>query len=105
MQQVLLNLLRNAIAAMEASERREPVVSTRPAADNMIVISVADTGPGIDPRVTTKRRGMGIGLSISSTIIESHGGQITMRPNLGGGSIFRFTCGHAGGARGMTARR
>ena len=78
MQQVLLNLLRNAIAAMEASERREPVVSTRPAADNMIVISVADTGPGIDPRVTTKRRGMGIGLSISSTIIESHGGQITM---------------------------
>jgi len=66
----------------------------------MVAVSVADTGPGIDPRIasqlfqpftTTKREGMGIGLSISRTIIESHGGQITMEPNPGGGSIFRFT--------------
>jgi two-component system, LuxR family, sensor kinase FixL len=99
-QQVLLNLLRNAIEAMETSDRRELVVSTTPAADNMIAVSVADTGPGIDPQiasqlfqpfVTTKRQGMGIGLSISRTIIESHGGEITMKPNPGGGSIFRFT--------------
>jgi two-component system, LuxR family, sensor kinase FixL len=99
-EQVLLNLLRNAVEAMETSERRELVVSTKPAADNMIEVTVADTGPGIDPRVasqlfepfvTTKRQGMGIGLSISRTIIESHGGQITMEPNPGGGSIFRFT--------------
>jgi two-component system sensor kinase FixL len=99
-EQVLLNLLRNAIEAVEASDRRELVVSTTPAADNMIAVSVADTGPGVDPQiasqlfqpfVTTKRQGMGIGLSISRTIIESHGGQITMEPNPGGGSIFRFT--------------
>jgi two-component system sensor kinase FixL len=99
-EQVLLNLLRNAIEAVEASDRRELVVSTTPAAENMIAVSVADTGPGVDPQiasqlfqpfVTTKRQGMGIGLSISRTIIESHGGQITMEPNPGGGSIFRFT--------------
>jgi two-component system, LuxR family, sensor kinase FixL len=99
-EQVLLNLLRNAVEAMETSERRELVVSTKPAADNMIEVTVSDTGPGIDPSVasqlfepfvTTKRQGMGIGLSISRTIIESHGGQITMEPNPGGGSIFRFT--------------
>jgi two-component system, LuxR family, sensor kinase FixL len=99
-QQVLLNLLRNAIEAMETSERRELIVSTKPVADNMIAVSVADTGPGIDPKiapqlfqpfVTTKRQGMGIGLSISRTIIESHGGKISMEPNPGGGSIFRFT--------------
>jgi two-component system sensor kinase FixL len=99
-EQVLLNLLRNAIEAVETSDRRELVVSTTPAADNMIAVSVADTGPGVDPQiasqlfqpfVTTKRQGMGIGLSISRTIIESHGGQVTMEPNPGGGSIFRFT--------------
>jgi two-component system, LuxR family, sensor kinase FixL len=99
-QQVLLNLLRNAIEAMETSERRELVVSTKPVADNMIAVSVADTGSGIDPKiapqlfqpfVTTKRQGMGIGLSISRTIIESHRGKISMEPNPGGGSIFRFT--------------
>jgi two-component system sensor kinase FixL len=43
------------------------------------------------PFVTTKRQGMGVGLSISRTIIQSHGGQITVEPNLGGGTIFRFT--------------
>jgi two-component system, LuxR family, sensor kinase FixL len=99
-QQVLLNLLRNAMEALETSDRRELVVSTAPAADGMIAVSVADTGSGIEPRIaaqlfqpfiTTKREGMGIGLSISRTIIESHGGEITMEPNPGGGSIFRFT--------------
>jgi two-component system sensor kinase FixL len=66
----------------------------------MVAISVADTGSGIapdiadqlfQPFVTTKRQGMGVGLSISRTIIEGHGGQISVEPNPGGGTIFRFT--------------
>ncbi len=64
------------------------------------MIDIADTGCGISPDmaaqlfqpfVTTKRQGMGIGLSISRTIVELHGGQITVEPNPGGGTIFRFT--------------
>jgi two-component system sensor kinase FixL len=99
-QQVLLNLLRNAIEAMQTSERRELVVSTGPAENGMVAVDVADTGCGISPKiaaqlfkpfVTTKRQGMGIGLSISRTIIESHGGKITVEPNPGGGTIFCFT--------------
>ena len=99
-QQVLLNLMRNAIEAMEDCERRELLVSTALAADNMVEISVADTGSGIAPEIstqlfqpfiTTKRQGMGVGLSISRTIVEAHGGSITARPNAGGGTIFSFT--------------
>jgi two-component system sensor kinase FixL len=99
-QQVLLNLMRNAIEAMEGQERRELVVSTAPAADDMVEISVADTGTGIAPEVgaqlfqpfvTTKAHGMGVGLSISRTIIEAHGGSIAPRPNSGGGTVFSFT--------------
>jgi two-component system sensor kinase FixL len=99
-QQVLLNLIRNAIDAMETAPTRELVVATSPAPDNMVEISVADTGGGIAPEiadqlfqpfVTTKSHGMGVGLSISRTIIESHGGSITPRPNPGGGTIFTFT--------------
>ncbi len=99
-QQVLLNLMRNAIEAMEESEKRELVVATAPAQDNLIAISVADTGTGIAPEVsaqlfqpfiTTKRHGMGVGLSISRTIIEAHGGSIAPRPNPGGGTVFSFT--------------
>jgi two-component system, LuxR family, sensor kinase FixL len=99
-QQVLLNLFRNAIEAMQASARRQLVVSINPAADHMVCVNVTDTGPGIAPDIasrlfqpftTTKRSGMGVGLSISRTIIEAHGGQITVAPNPGGGTIFRFT--------------
>jgi len=99
-QQVLLNLMRNAIEAMEGAETRELVVSTASAPDNMVEISVADTGAGIAPEitaqlfqpfVTTKRQGMGVGLSISRTIIEAHGGAIEQRPNPGGGTVFSFT--------------
>jgi two-component system sensor kinase FixL len=99
-QQVLVNLVRNAIDAMETAPIRELVVATSPALDNMVEISVADTGGGIAPEIadqlfqpfiTTKRHGMGVGLSISRTIIESHGGSITQRPNPGGGTIFTFT--------------
>jgi|GraSoi_2013_60cm_1033757.scaffolds.fasta_scaffold07350_5 two-component system sensor kinase FixL len=99
-QQVLLNLLRNAVEAMEASQRRELVISTAAGDDDMVTVSVADTGSGIAPElmsqlfqpfVTNKRHGMGVGLSICRTIVEAHGGQITVEPNPGGGTIFRFT--------------
>jgi two-component system sensor kinase FixL len=99
-QQVLLNLIRNAIDAMEDAERRELVIATSPVADHLVEISVADTGSGISPEisaqlfqpfVTTKRQGMGVGLSISRTIVEAHGGSIMPRPNPGGGTVFSFT--------------
>jgi two-component system, LuxR family, sensor kinase FixL len=99
-QQVLLNLIRNAIEAMEDVERRELVISTARGQDKLIEISVADTGNGIPPEVaaqlfqpfvTSKRQGMGVGLSISRTIVEAHGGSIAPRPNPGGGTVFSFT--------------
>jgi two-component system, LuxR family, sensor kinase FixL len=99
-QQVLLNLIRNAIEAMENEPIRELVIGTSPAQDRMAEIRVSDTGPGIAPEisaqlfqpfVTTKSHGMGVGLSISRTIIEAHGGSIVQRPNPGGGTVFSFT--------------
>jgi two-component system sensor kinase FixL len=99
-QQVLLNLMRNAIEAMEDSERRELIVSTVAVAEELVEIRVSDTGSGIAPEVsaqlfqpfvTTKGQGMGVGLSISRTIVEAHGGTIAPRPNPGGGTVFCFT--------------
>jgi two-component system sensor kinase FixL len=99
-EQVLLNLIRNAIEAMAGSERRELVVSSRPEPDRMVVIAVSDTGPGIAPEIagqlfqpfiTTKRHGMGIGLSICKTIVEAHGGRIWVEQTPGGGTTFRLT--------------
>jgi len=99
-QQVVLNLVRNAIEAMDGSPRRELLVSARTVADNMRQVSVADTGSGVAPEQvdqlfrpfhSTKAQGMGVGLSISRTIVEAHGGRIWAEPNPGGGTIFHFT--------------
>ncbi|SEP72430.1 PAS/PAC sensor signal transduction histidine kinase [Faunimonas pinastri] len=99
-QQVLLNLIRNGMDAMEESDIRELVISTELVQNDMVEISVADTGSGISeemktqlfqPFVTTKRSGMGVGLSISRTIIEAHGGQIWAEPNGARGTIFHVT--------------
>jgi two-component system sensor kinase FixL len=92
--------MRNAIEAMESSAKRELTISTAGSGDEMIVISVADTGSGIAPElmpqlfqpfVTSKPHGMGVGLSISRTIVEAHGGSVDASPNPGGGTVFRFT--------------
>lgn len=98
-QQVALNLIRNAVEAMETTRRRElTVVVSRQGA--FACVSVADTGTGISPEiakhlfqpfVTSKPNGMGVGLSICRTIIEAHGGRISAGPNGGGGTIFEFT--------------
>jgi two-component system sensor kinase FixL len=100
-EQVLLNLLRNAMDAMEAAntERRSIIVETRRSGKHAIEISVADSGPGVapemtdtifEPFITTKPLGMGMGLSISRAIIESHGGNIRMAHGTGSGAIFIF---------------
>jgi two-component system sensor kinase FixL len=99
-QQVLLNLVRNAIEAMQEVDRRELSLSTHLPDEETARIDVADTGPGIAPEIadhlfqpfiTTKQTGMGVGLSICRTIVESHGGRIWVDPNPGGGVIFRMT--------------
>ncbi len=99
-QQVALNLIRNAVEAMDERPTKELVVSARPAPDDMVEVSVSDTGHGIpadvaaqlfQPFMTTKAQGMGIGLSISRTIIEAHGGRISAETNPRGGATFRFT--------------
>jgi len=99
-QQVLINLLVNAVEAMEASPRRELTLSVARHDPSAVEVVVADTGPGIDPAVaerlftpfvTTKEHGMGIGLAISKSIIEAHGGTMTAGTNPGGGTLFRFT--------------
>jgi two-component system sensor kinase FixL len=98
-QQVLVNLVRNALDAMDGQERRQLMVSTI-VEDDMAIVSVADTGTGLDeaaaerlfqPFVTTKPQGMGVGLSISRTIVEAHGGQIWTEPNAEGGATFKFS--------------
>ncbi len=98
-EQVVFNLVRNAIEAMGDSERRVLTITTRRTADNMVEISVADTGPGLSPAiraqlfepfVTTKAGGLGVGLSICRVIVEAHGGRLYAEDNPKGGTVFRF---------------
>lgn len=99
-QQVLVNLLRNAVEAMSQSERRQLTLVINRISENRVELTVSDTGPGISPKiagqlfkpfVTTKEHGMGIGLAISKTIIEAHGGTLTAEAGPEGGTIFRFS--------------
>jgi len=97
-QQVLLNLVRNAVEAMAVADRRELQITTR-ALPDVVEISVADTGPGIaaeladrlfQPFVTTKESGMGLGLSISREIVQAHDGELSAAPRPSGGTVFRI---------------
>jgi two-component system sensor kinase FixL len=98
-QQVALNLIRNAVEAMETTSRRELTIAVK-REKGLALFSVVDTGTGVNPEivqhlfrpfVTSKVNGMGVGLSICRTIIEAHGGRISAAPNNGGGTIFEFT--------------
>jgi two-component system sensor kinase FixL len=96
-QQVLLNLIRNSIEAMQNQPRRELTIKTANSGDRQVEFSIADNGPGLSPEVmsrlfqpfvTTKDKGMGIGLSICQSIIEAHDGTIWATPNDASGVTF-----------------
>lgn len=98
LQQVIFNLVKNALEAMADREPREIVLASRSIGDGKVEISVADTGPGLPenpeelfkPFVTSKAHGMGIGLSICRTIVEVHHGRLWAEPRAGGGAVFRL---------------
>jgi two-component system sensor kinase FixL len=97
--QVVTNLLRNSIDALAEVERREIVLATRRAGPDAIEVTVADSGPGLDPAlagrlfqpfVTTKPEGIGIGLSICRSIVDAHGGRLWASANPEGGTTFHI---------------
>lgn len=99
-QQVVVNLVRNAIEVLRHAEHRVLTIRTLIAEDGTQQVEIIDTGPGVSeeiadqlfhPFVSTKKEGMGIGLSISSSIIEAHGGKLWYEPNPGGGAVFKFS--------------
>lgn len=100
-QQVLVNLLRNAIEAWEGTRPADRQVAVQATSvDGLVQVSVSDNGPGLpeaelakifEPFFTTKPEGLGLGLSISKTIVEDHGGCIWAEVNQSGGLTFHFT--------------
>ena len=106
-QQVILNLMINAIEAMDgmSSGARELIIGAAIDESEGVQVSVQDSGPGLDPAglgrlfeafYTTKPQGMGMGLAISHSIVEAHGGRLWASPNVPHGAIFRFTLPIAG---------
>ena len=99
LQQVILNLVMNAIESMSSSQTRVLRIKSALSQTNKVHVSIEDTGMGIKqsdlarlfrPMFTTKERGMGMGLSICQSIIEKHAGRIWVSPGAHGGSIFQF---------------
>jgi PAS domain S-box-containing protein len=102
LQQVLLNIIMNGLEAMSSVDERarELVISTRNIGSDQVQVTVADSGPGLDPNAankifdafyTTKPGGMGMGLSISRSILQNHGGRLWATPNNGPGASFHFS--------------
>ena len=107
-QQVLFNLIRNAIEAMVGGPTRSLAISSAAGPSGFVTVSIQDSGSGISeevaaqlfqPFVTSKASGMGIGLSICRTIIEAHGGRIWFENGPDRGTIFRFTLPKARGPK------
>ena len=99
-QQVILNLIRNAIEAMEGRQNPRLHITSERGNDGMLCVTVADNGPGLAPEIeerlfepfrSTKESGLGLGLSISATIVEAHGGRIWADRSKMGGTAFHFT--------------
>ena len=99
-QQVLVNLIRNALEAMQDSPVKQLRITSQPRDSDMVQITVSDSGPGLDnhvaerlfhPFISTKASGMGLGLSICQTIINAHDGKIWAQPSEMGGTDFCFT--------------
>ena len=104
-QQLVVNLARNAIEAVTKYPTRQLQISTKLDSEDRILTTVEDSGPGIDPSVSdrlfqplasTKPEGMGLGLSISNAIVENHRGRIWAEPSRLGGAAFCFVLARAG---------
>ena len=102
LQQVILNLVMNGIEAMSAitDRSRDLLIRSRQHESDKVLVAVQDSGMGVDPKnmerifdafYTTKAQGMGMGLAISRSIVENHGGRLWAVPNEGPGAIFQFT--------------